>query len=73
MISSSTGEGTTLKVSLCSKKQKQQFQQLITGHLFFKRTQNGTRSTVTDISEYHSDLTTTPVRECVMLQIVTLP
>ena len=60
----STGEGVALKVSLCSKKQNPQYQQLITGHLFFKRIQNGTHSTVIDVSEYHTDPIATPPGMC---------
>jgi len=60
----STGDGMTLKVSLCSKNRKPQYQQLITGHIFFKRTQNGTHSTVTDVSEYHVDPIATPSGMC---------
>ena len=60
----STGEGVTLKVSLCSKKRNPQYQQLITGHLFFKRIQNGTHSTVTDVSEYFTDTIATPSGMC---------
>lgn len=60
----STGEGVTLKVSLCSKKRIPQYQQLITGHLFFKRIKNGTHSTVTDVSEYYTDAIATPSGMC---------
>ncbi len=60
----STGEGKTLKVFLCSKNNKDQYQQLITGHIFFKRTQNGNRSTVTDVSEFSSQPISTPSGMC---------
>lgn len=60
----STGEGATLKVSLCSKKQKEQYQQLVTGHIFFKRIQNGSHSSVVDVSEYNITPKTAPSGMC---------
>ena len=60
----STGEGSTLKVSLCSKGLKVPYQQLITGHIFFKRIQNGTHSSVIDVSEYCSSFITAPSGMC---------
>ncbi len=60
----STGEGKTMKVFLCSKNNKDQYQQLITGHIFFKRIQNGNRSTVTDVSEFSSQPISTPSGMC---------
>jgi DNA-binding NarL/FixJ family response regulator len=60
----STGEGATLKVSLCSKKQKGQYQQLVTGHIFFKRIQNGLHSSVVDVSEYSASTVDAPSGMC---------
>lgn len=60
----STGEGATLKVSLCSKKQKEQYQQLVTGHIFFKRIQNGSHSSVVDVSEYSASTVDAPSGMC---------
>jgi DNA-binding NarL/FixJ family response regulator len=60
----SIGEGATLKVSLCSKKQKGQYQQLVTGHIFFKRIQNGSHSSVVDVSEYSASTVDAPSGMC---------
>lgn len=60
----STGEGSVLKVFLCSKKQNNLYQQLITGHIFFKRVQNGLYSTVIDVSELSDSSTTAPSGMC---------
>ena len=60
----STGEGLTLKVSLCSKKAKYPYQQLVTGHIFFKRIQIGLHSIVIDVSEYNATPETAPSGMC---------
>lgn len=60
----STGEGSVLKVYLCSKKHNNPYQQLVTGHIFFKRVQNGLYSTVIDVSEFSEFSTTAPSGMC---------
>ena len=60
----STGEGSTLKVSLCSKTLKTPYQELVTGHIFFKRIQNGSRSSVIDVSEYSEPVKAAPSGMC---------
>lgn len=48
-----SGAKESLKVELCTKDGRQQ---MVTGHLFFKREQNGTFTTVTDVSEYYTNI-----------------
>lgn len=58
------GDGSVLKVFLCSKKQKEQYQRLVTGHIFFKRIQNGMHSTVIDVSEFSDSTASAPSGMC---------
>lgn len=60
----SIGDGLTLKVFLCLKNHNIQYQELVTGHIFFKRTQNGSHTIVTDVSEFCPSQTSTPLGMC---------
>ena len=48
-----SGKREALKIELCSKEGQKQ---MVTGHLFFKRVQNGAFTTVTDVSDYYKDI-----------------
>lgn len=57
----STGEKDLLSVELCTKSQKQY---PITGHLFFRRIQNGSYTIVIDVSEYCANSIKAPSGWC---------
>lgn len=57
----STGEGDSLRVELYKENK---MLEIVTGHIFFKRIDNGSRTTVNDVSDYYENSIPVPSGWC---------